>query len=219
MGKCSNLELRLTTSIIGLIGFFALYYGTQPVYVTGILLSALVWILVVEWPRLVRPLSPLFWILTPLYPVMPFAVLAHFNQTSELHLFIPLICLLVFTNDTAAYFFGSLCGKNKLAPSISPNKTIEGLICGYLFTLAAFAAYLGPRFSLQFDKVLLLSITISSLATAGDLFESYLKRRAKIKDSGSLLPGHGGLLDRLDALLFVAVFFYMAQNHILKIIS
>ena len=219
MRKCSNFELRLTTTIVGLISFFALYYGTQPIYVTGIALSVLAWILVVEWPRLIRPTTSLFWILTPLYPIMPFAMITYFNQTPEFHPFIPLMCLLVFTNDSAAYFFGSLCGKNKFAPSVSPNKTIEGLACGYIFTFIAFAAYLGPLFVQRLDQVFFISLTVSTFATAGDLFESYLKRRAKVKDSGSILPGHGGLLDRLDAIMFVAVFFYVARDYILSTIS
>lgn len=219
MRTCSNLELRLTTSIIGLIGFFSLFYGTAPIYTTGIILSCLVWIMVVEWPRLVRPGSSLFLSLTPFYPVMPFILVVLLNQDPVYRTLIPLMCLLTFTHDSAAYFFGNLCGKTKLAPSISPNKTMEGLMCGYIFTLVVFMGYMQNAVQDRFDRIFIIALITSTAATLGDLFESYLKRKQNVKDSGSLLPGHGGLLDRFDALLFVTVFFYFCRSYILTTIS
>ncbi len=106
--------------------------------------------------------------------------------------------------DVAAYGVGSRFGTRKLAPRISPGKTWEGTLAGFLAAaLVAYgvAAYAGmPRL-----PAFLGAVAIGPAALAGDLFESYLKRRAAVKDSGSILPGHGGVLDRVDSLLAAAV--------------
>lgn len=118
----------------------------------------------------------------------------------------------VWTTDIGAFFAGRTIGGPKLAPSISPNKTWAGLAGGMLAALAlglAFAAWLELP-----PMLALLSPVLAVAAQAGDLFESWLKRRAGVKDSGTILPGHGGVLDRLDGLvpaaplaaLFVAVY-------------
>jgi phosphatidate cytidylyltransferase len=110
---------------------------------------------------------------------------------------------LVWVADIGAYFSGKKFGKHKLAPHISPGKTIEGLVGGViatsLYTLAA--AY---YFELDVEKAILLvllSIVVTSISVSGDLFFSFLKREAGLKDSGRILPGHGGILDRIDSVL------------------
>lgn len=118
-------------------------------------------------------------------------------------LLLPLILLLlVWMNDTLAYLTGSFFGKTKFIPSISPNKTLEGLLGGILFTLlfAGIWGYFTNWFPLW--QWLVLAIIASVVGTMGDLAESKLKRMANIKDSGSLMPGHGGALDRFDSLFF-----------------
>jgi phosphatidate cytidylyltransferase len=111
------------------------------------------------------------------------------------------------TGDTTAYFIGRLFGVRKLAPEISPGKTVAGA-WGYLFgaivggMLAAFALF----DSINWVEIAVLSVALSVLGQLGDLFESWIKRVFAVKDSGNLLPGHGGLLDRLDSLIFPAVF-------------
>lgn len=124
-----------------------------------------------------------------------------------------MLCLgVVFSGDVAAYFVGRKFGKNKLIPSISPNKTLEGALGGLaasiLFGLL-FGHYLLPEISLL---NLAVSCSIASiLAQSGDFYESLIKRVAGAKDSGSLLPGHGGFLDRFDGILFaLPVFYYIA---------
>jgi phosphatidate cytidylyltransferase len=118
------------------------------------------------------------------------------------------ILLAVFAADTLAYFAGRLLGRHRLAPRTSPGKTWEGLIAG------TFAAVLVPFFAfyeegfLDVPESLVLGGAIAVAAPLGDLFESALKRDAGIKDTGRLLLGHGGMLDRLDALLFAAVASY-----------
>lgn len=109
----------------------------------------------------------------------------------------------IWCGDTAAIFVGKAFGKHKLAPKISPNKTWEGSIGNLVACLVA-SFTLGHFLKIPMLASLLLGLNTGILGQAGDLFESYLKREAGVKDSGTLLPGHGGVLDRLDSLLFTA---------------
>jgi phosphatidate cytidylyltransferase len=117
-----------------------------------------------------------------------------------------------FVGDTAAYAGGRLFGRRQLAPSISPGKTLEGLVCGILgAVIAVFIAGLYQTWLTQGDA-LLLGVAVALLAPLGDLFESLVKRDAGVKDAGTLFGAHGGALDRLDAALFtVVVGFYVWQ--------
>ncbi|PKP57078.1 hypothetical protein CVT91_11490 [Candidatus Atribacteria bacterium HGW-Atribacteria-1] len=120
-----------------------------------------------------------------------------------------LISLLIITwaNDTGAYLIGTKLGKNKIFPRISPKKTIEGSIGGIIFSITGTFA-LKNWLNLTFNELLSLGLIISIIAQLGDLFESVLKRGSGIKDSGTLIPGHGGILDSLDSLIFTAPIFY-----------
>ena len=109
----------------------------------------------------------------------------------------------IWCGDTAAIFVGKAFGKHKLAPAISPNKTWEGSI-GNLLACVGAALALGAIFHYPMLLMVLLGINCGILGQAGDLFESWLKRKADVKDSGNILPGHGGLLDRLDSLMATA---------------
>jgi phosphatidate cytidylyltransferase len=117
------------------------------------------------------------------------------------------VILAVWAGDAAAYFSGRLFGRHKLAPTVSPGKTWEGLVAGTAVTiLVAFIALYDQRESfLTIPESLALGAAIAVAAPLGDLFESAVKRDLEVKDSGRLLAGHGGMLDRLDALLFAAV--------------
>jgi phosphatidate cytidylyltransferase len=112
--------------------------------------------------------------------------------------------------DTGAYLTGRSLGRRKVAPLISPGKTWEGVFGGVALTLVAAVALGAPLLGLALWQALLLGVLIAWTAVVGDLVESLLKRAAGVKDSGSLIPGHGGLLDRLDSLLFVlpVVYFF-----------
>jgi phosphatidate cytidylyltransferase len=113
-----------------------------------------------------------------------------------------------FVGDTGAYFGGRLFGRRPLAPTISPNKTVEGLFCGMLFAvLAVFLAGLYQTWLSQ-GHALLLGVGVAALGPLGDLFESLVKRDAGVKDSGTVFGPHGGALDRLDAALFTVVVGY-----------
>jgi len=107
--------------------------------------------------------------------------------------------LLVWVADSSAYFVGRKYGKNKLAPSISPGKTIEGA-AGALLLTTLFAFLFADYFSLTVEVSVVYAIIITLFSIFGDLFESYLKRAANLKDSGNIIPGHGGVLDRIDGI-------------------
>jgi phosphatidate cytidylyltransferase len=117
------------------------------------------------------------------------------------------VLLAVWAGDTLAFFAGRLIGRHKLAPKISPGKTWEGLVAGMLATIfVTFVALYDTRDEwLTIGQALLLGLAIAAAAPLGDLFESLVKRDMGVKDSGRLLAGHGGILDRIDAQLFAAI--------------
>lgn len=135
-----------------------------------------------------------FWIIIPIISVQ---FLNTFN-----HLLITVVCIWVF--DTMAYVMGVLLGKHTLAKNISPKKTIEGVIYGAILTYVIFIIYFS-FIEKRTDLYWIVAI-IPFLATIGDLLESKLKREIGVKDSGNILPGHGGMLDRLDSILFTVPF-------------
>lgn len=117
-------------------------------------------------------------------------------------LYIIILISMIWIFDIGAFVFGSLLGRTPLAPSISPGKTVEGVVFGILVN--AVAGYFAFRITGDFSIIqwILISIVVSIGGTAGDLFESKLKREAGVKDSGQIIPGHGGILDRFDSLFF-----------------
>ena len=124
--------------------------------------------------------------------------------------------ILIWTNDTFAYIVGKSIGKHKLLERISPKKTIEGFVGGILF--AVLAGYLISKYYIQaspayLDKSIqiwtIIAVIVGFIGTIGDLIESKFKRVAGVKDSGKIMPGHGGILDRLDSVIFVAPFVYL----------
>jgi len=119
-----------------------------------------------------------------------------------------LTIFMVWGTDTGAYFLGRAFGKHKLAPHVSPQKTVEGAFGGVLFSvLVALCFYhWNPELNLVWYGV--LGLVVSICAQIGDLFESALKRLGGVKDSGSLIPGHGGILDRFDSFMFVLPIVY-----------
>lgn len=123
-------------------------------------------------------------------------------RAADLALFM-YILLVVFSTDIGAYFIGSLIGKNKLAPTLSPNKTVEGALGGIATAVVLAAIYLRYfTFTYSYGTMLVMAVILSITGQFGDLLESRLKRHFMVKDSGNILPGHGGILDRFDSVLF-----------------
>lgn len=118
--------------------------------------------------------------------------------------------LVIWSCDTAAYFGGKWMGKHKLAPSLSPSKTQEGSLFGILGALiAAGLIHFVLINSLRLFDLLVVALLVGTFGQLGDLFESLLKRSARLKDTSTIIPGHGGVLDRFDSLLFVAPWVYL----------
>jgi len=125
-----------------------------------------------------------------------------------------LLMLTVMVSDTAQYYAGRAFGKRLLAPVISPKKTIAGAVGGFVFgavIMVVAGAWWLPRLPIAFRA--LLGLALVALGIAGDLFESMLKRSAGVKDSSTIIPGHGGVLDRIDALLFAAPVYYIVLKY------
>lgn len=122
---------------------------------------------------------------------------------------------MIWTNDSFAFFVGKNFGKHKLFESVSPKKTIEGFIGGLLF--AIIAGFLIGKYSTYFSisNWIIIAVIVAIFGSLGDLVESKFKRQAKVKDSGTIMPGHGGLLDRLDSLFFLAPFVYLYIHYIM----
>lgn len=146
------------------------------------------------------------WVLGPLLLLVALQVLGNDGRGGDWNFQTPLLLVFLplWAGDTAAIFAGKAFGKHLLAPNISPKKTWEGAIANFLACILAAwgtAVWVGiaPAWGV------LIGVITGILGQAGDLFESWLKRQAGVKDSGNLLPGHGGILDRIDSLLFTAI--------------
>lgn len=124
--------------------------------------------------------------------------------------------LLIWASDSFAYLVGSMIGKRKLYERISPGKTWEGTIGGGVLTMASSYLIAGWFPEIEFKHWLVISLLVVVFGTLGDLFESMLKRQAGIKDSGKIMPGHGGILDRFDSLIFVTPFVYLYLSWVLS---
>ena len=125
------------------------------------------------------------------------------------------LLFIVFSGDIGSFYIGSLLGRHKLCPAVSPNKTIEGSVGGLAANIASgalFKHFFMPL--LPWGLSILFFLSIGVVGQVGDLFESELKRTGNIKDSGTILPGHGGILDRIDALLFAAPLAYLFKEFI-----
>ena len=144
----------------------------------------------------------------------------NFNEKSIHGLFFLFVALIsAFIGDTGAYFVGTFFGKHKLAPKISPNKTIEGFFGGIL-TVGVVTFLYSYSYQLYLDKlypeqyevnlilITLMSIVAATLGVLGDLSASLIKRECSVKDFGNIMPGHGGILDRFDSLMFISPFVY-----------
>ena len=153
--------------------------------------------------------------MSQLYIGLPLALMTILGNSVGLH-FILVIFLMIWINDTGAFVVGSLIGRHRLFERISPKKSWEGFFGGLAFNLLAgwlFAIGGGDFWQVKFDVItwLIFGTIITVFSTWGDLVESMMKRSLQIKDSGTLIPGHGGILDRIDSLLLVmpAVYLFM----------
>jgi phosphatidate cytidylyltransferase len=149
-----------------------------------------------------------------LYLALPVGTLASIRETRGPNALF-LLMLTVMVSDTAQYYSGRLFGRRPLAAAISPKKTVEGAVGGFIFgalLMAVAGAWWLPSAPIALRAA--LGLALVALGIAGDLFESMLKRSAGVKDSSALIPGHGGVLDRIDALLFAAPVYYIVLKYV-----
>lgn len=187
----------------------SLYFNSWLLY--GLLIWTFVFFAVIDFPR-----SQQLWGYPRMIIFLGLLVLTSFfysfvklNQLPHGNDYCLYILVLVWVADTGAYFSGKQWGHHKLIPQVSPGKTVAGLIGGYLSALLVmiigYCLFLPPQAGYWF----FLSSAIIFISILGDLFISMLKRRVNLKDSGNLLPGHGGILDRIDSLIPAVSVFYL----------
>lgn len=142
-----------------------------------------------------------------MYIALPLGLLSMFNTLPDGRALLLAMFIMIWLNDTGAFLVGSLIGKHPMFPRISPKKSMEGLVGGFAFTIASafvFKYCFGQWFeSIDIVSLAIMGAVVSAFATWGDLVESLIKRTLGVKDSGKLMPGHGGILDRIDSLLLV----------------
>jgi phosphatidate cytidylyltransferase len=239
---CELIQLNKITSILLAIGIYLFFYEANlknnnlfsNVGVHNATLAALAITLIVSIKSVLflfderEVKSNIFSKYTYLigYIILPFVFITRipFGEKGYNPKIIISIFILIWTNDTFAYIVGKSMGKRKLFERVSPKKTIEGFIGGVLF--AVVASYIISKFYFDpkeyyFKKSVVIWMTIAIIVgvfgTIGDLIESKFKRAAGVKDSGSIMPGHGGILDRLDSVIFVApiiFLFYQILNYV-----
>jgi phosphatidate cytidylyltransferase len=204
----NELLVRTVTGIVMIA--VALLAAIEGGNLFAFLVAAIATLMFYEWTRIVRGWGAAWYISGFIYALLPALALLWIRERDEHGLYLLVWTFIVtWSTDIGAYFAGRSFGKRKLAPTISPNKTVEGLFGGI-----AAATLLGGAWTLAMGlgpALLALAPVLAIAAQAGDLFESGMKRRAGIKDSGAWLPGHGGALDRLDGLVPVAVLTAAAQ--------
>jgi phosphatidate cytidylyltransferase len=204
----NELVLRTVTGIVLIAA--ALLAAVVGGNLLAFLVAAIATLMFYEWTRIVRGWGPAWYIGGFIYALLPALALLWIRERDQHGLYLLIWTFIVtWSTDIGAYFAGRSFGKRKLAPTISPNKTVEGLYGGI-----AAATLLGGAWTLVMGlgpALLALAPVLAISAQAGDLFESGMKRRAGVKDSGAWLPGHGGALDRLDGLVPVAVLTAAAQ--------
>lgn len=144
----------------------------------------------------------------PMYIAVPLGLLAHVHLIGGPRA-ITWFLVVMAASDTAQYYSGRAFGRRKLAPAVSPAKTVEGAVGGVVVAAVVGAALAGQLIDSGVGTGAIAAVLLSGLGMVGDLFESLLKRGAGVKDSSALIPGHGGVLDRIDSYLLAAPFYYL----------
>jgi phosphatidate cytidylyltransferase len=152
-----------------------------------------------------------------LYIPLPLAFMVMLRNGNEGTLWIALLLWVIASGDIGAFYIGSYLGRRKLCPAVSPKKTIEGAMGGIIANALSAVAFKLLFFkALDWTEGFFFAIAIGTVGQVGDLFESEFKRVSGVKDSGKLLPGHGGILDRIDALLFAAPLAFVLREYLLS---
>lgn len=215
----NNFFMRVLTGTVYFVVFWGLFLWAQPIYFSALLGFFGCAILIDEWPHFCQHHRTYFCWLFLVYPLLPILALIYMNHLPQYHFILTIAFAVTFCYDTCAYAVGSLIGKHKLC-SISPGKTWEGLIGGFIGALIGtyVLVHLHGTETPLFGP-LVAGLLLCAGACLGDLFESWLKRLAHIKDSGRLLPGHGGLLDRLDGIFGAGICAWLLRDTLVRLLA
>ncbi|MDD2476551.1 MAG: phosphatidate cytidylyltransferase [Dysgonamonadaceae bacterium] len=220
--KTPHLISKLFNIIFGVVIFLSAYLFLEDKSIIALPISSLTYLLllfassiVIKRPDIFNTI--IYSIFGQLYITLPLCLLLLISYEYKLvnslyyYAFVLAIFVFIWVNDTFAFLTGITMGKHKLLERISPKKTIEGFAGGILFTVLS-----GVGFSFLYTEYTIyfwigFALIVSLFATLGDLFESLIKRTYNVKDSGNVIPGHGGVLDRIDSLLIVipAIYVYL----------
>ncbi len=215
----ANFDRREPLIYLGLLWALALVLSPHytnpdvlPIVITATVLISLIWLLL--RPSREEAFRNWAWtIVGALYVGWMLSYWLNLRSLADGRNWVYLAMLTTFANDTGAFFIGRTWGKRKLAPTISPAKTWEGAIGGLVSAIpaaivVAMVLNLISPFTFKYWQIILLGFLVGLFAQLGDLVESLLKRNMEVKESGNLLPGHGGILDRFDSLIFVGAVVY-----------
>ncbi len=204
----------LKRALSGVVYVAIMWLGTSYSEATFSLLFAVLGIVsIYEMWKLRKGKTKVFaflYVLIPFFIIQLFGITDHdypnspFDPSHILFMFV-----LTWTFDTFAYLFGVRFGKTKIMPSVSPKKSWEGFVGGFIFTIIS--AYLTVSYlpSIELNHAIVISLFLPFTATLGDFIESHYKRQAGVKDSGDFIPGHGGMLDRMDAFMITIPVLYI----------
>ena len=202
------LDAAILVAMVWCSAMYLSFWG-MPLFFAGIILFLFrfIWQIFIVQPK---PLmSVAVSCLAILYIGFPLALFASLSWILNLPWVLICAVAMIWINDSGAYLVGCTIGRNKMFPRLSPKKSWEGFIGGVVFNIAAAFIYFycfdlkSSPFLSNVQGWIFIGIAVSAIATLGDLFESMLKRSLGIKDFGNIIPGHGGILDRIDSLLFV----------------
>lgn len=210
-----SIYYKKYTLLLGLLLYLTMVAPEIPFFKSLLIIAALIRFFLEIYKKKETQITALATeTLAIMYTVVPMAILAQLGDKWE----ILMVVLIVWANDIGAYLVGMLFGRTKLMESISPKKTMEGFIGGVVLAIIV-GTNIGYHFlSMDLALIGVLSLAVAIAAVGGDLFESMIKRNIGVKDSGRIMPGHGGMLDRFDALLFAAPVYYALSkllSHIL----
>lgn len=220
-----KVRLADRSGAIGVVAFFAAYWFSSYKAMVLVAVAMMLWLLVrtVVLHSRVKPVESAWSLYGLLYigggflamlairnGTLPTLLTDHFGgvMLEPARFFLFLLVFSTWASDTFAFAVGKWMGKNKLCPTISPGKTREGAIGGFIGTVVT-AVVFSLVFQFSLGHAIVIGLIIAIMAPLGDLVESVLKRYCQIKDSGNIIPGHGGILDRFDSLLFAAPAVYV----------
>jgi phosphatidate cytidylyltransferase len=209
----TELIKRSITGIILVISVGGAYLHSTALFVVA--LTALMHItLITEWPKLVDLNKPSRLLFSIFYPIVPFISLIVLTlRYRDADFYLPLLpFILAWSADTGGYVVGKLIGYHKMCPGISPGKSWEGfagsvvaVLCACYYFLPKIKLLTASSIATNLYATIFFAVTMTTIAFLGGFFLSLLKRKEGLKDAGSLLPGHGGILDRFDGVLFVGI--------------